>query len=81
MVSVAFLVVRTHLDGASRVAVRQTELVLLLCKQRLTRYITILRLFVLHYPGEPVPEETLTHSHLYCSSIILYLCFLHLLHP
>ena len=24
------------------------------------------------YPGEPVPEETFTHSHLSCSSVILY---------
>jgi len=28
--------------------------------------------FVWDYPGEPVPEETFTHSHLSWSSIILY---------
>jgi len=29
--------------------------------------------FVQDNPGEPVPEETFTHSHLSCSSIISYL--------
>jgi len=29
--------------------------------------------FIQDYPGEPVPEETFTHSHLSWSSIILYL--------
>ena len=37
---------------------------------------TILRPFVRDYPGEPVPEETFTHSLLSWSSIIPYL-----LHP
>jgi len=30
-------------------------------------------IFVWDYPGELVPEETFTHSHLSWSSIILYL--------
>ena len=30
------------------------------------------RFFVEDYPGRPVPEETLTHSHPSCSSDILY---------
>jgi len=34
--------------------------------------------FVQDNPGEPVPEETFTHSHSLWSSIIL-ICFLHLL--
>jgi len=33
---------------------------------------TVLRPFVLDYLGEPVPEETFTHSHLSWSSTILY---------
>jgi len=33
---------------------------------------TILWPFVWDYPGEPVPEETFTHSHLCWSSTILY---------
>jgi len=36
----------------------------------------VLRPFVRDYPGEPVPEETFTHSHLFWSSVI---CFLNLL--
>jgi len=32
--------------------------------------------FVRENPGEPVPEETFTHSHVLCSSVIPYL-----LHP
>jgi len=34
---------------------------------------TILWPFVRDYPGEPVPEERFTHSHLSWSSVILYL--------
>ena len=33
---------------------------------------TVLRSFIRDYPGEPVPEETFTHSHLSCASAILY---------
>ena len=33
---------------------------------------TVLWPFVRDYPGDPVPEETITHSHLSCSSTILY---------
>jgi len=38
----------------------------------ITTTTTVLRPFVKDYQGEPVPEETFTHSHLSCSSTILY---------
>jgi len=42
------------------------------CSKYTTKTTTILWLFVQDYPGQPVPEETFTHSHLSWSSTILY---------
>jgi len=48
------------LDPAECSAVRQ-QVVSLFCHTTTTTTILLLRPFVRDYPGEPVPEETLTH--------------------
>jgi len=53
--------------------IKTNKLTITTAKTTTTTTTTVLRPFVWEYPGEPVPEETFTHSHLFQSSIILYL--------
>ena len=63
---------RSTVEGTRSPAIaegpRDAHCVMLNAAQRTT----VLRPFVRDYPGEPVPEETSIHSHLSCSSTILY---------